>query len=95
MKTPTRILNCCEDLQLDIEDYQKITIKGNTIRFAGSIINYCPFCGKKLQIITPQLQNKVAKEEYGESFGKLATMEQRYVIMKISEQIYCQKEVKK
>lgn len=37
---------CCEDFRLDVEDYKKITIpKIGFIRFSGSAINYCPFCG--------------------------------------------------
>ena len=39
---------CCEDFKIDVEGYEKITIKHNTIRFAGSCIYFCPFCGKKL-----------------------------------------------
>ena len=38
---------CCEDFRLVVESYKKVTIKTGIIRFSGSSIYYCPFCGKK------------------------------------------------
>ena len=40
---------CCEDFRLSIEEYRNITQKGNITRFLGSVISYCPFCGKKIE----------------------------------------------
>jgi len=43
---------CCEDFRLVVEDYKKVTItRSHMVRFSGSAINFCPFCGSKFEVI--------------------------------------------
>ena len=46
-----KIKICCEDMSLAIESYKYIKRSvGGTIRMHGVVIEYCPFCGKKIEI---------------------------------------------
>ncbi len=33
-----------------VYDYHKVDISGTIVRFAESVIRYCPFCGKKIKL---------------------------------------------
>lgn len=42
---------CCEDFRLTMESYGSAIKKGLTsFRFSGHRIDYCPYCGKKLEV---------------------------------------------
>ena len=46
-----KIKICCEDMSLAIESYKYIKRSvGGTIRMHGVVIDYCPFCGKKIKV---------------------------------------------
>jgi hypothetical protein len=42
---------CCEDFRITIEEYKHITKLDYDpwYRFVGHHINYCPYCGKKIE----------------------------------------------
>ena len=42
---------CCDDLRLEVENYKKIKIKSGLVRFSGSVISFCPFCGKEIGVL--------------------------------------------
>jgi len=41
---------CCYDFRLVVEDYKKVNIKEGSVRFSGSEISFCPFCGQKIKV---------------------------------------------
>ena len=51
-------MKCCHDFELCVDNYKKISINGDVVRFAESVITYCPFCGKKLKDTIEELHTK-------------------------------------
>lgn len=50
---------CCSSMMLMIGEFFRVNEEDNTLDWEGYTINYCPFCGEKIEIVINNGEDQV------------------------------------